>query len=62
MTEQTSAFANLVLEAITHAVIAKRIIYGRWQQHFIEGKGQIRRVSRMRRKIGSLENSVQSQD
>jgi hypothetical protein len=30
--------APLVLETITHAVIAKRIIYGRWQQCFVEGE------------------------
>jgi hypothetical protein len=39
MDDQPAFFiAHLVLEAITHTVIAKRIICGRWQQRFVEGE------------------------
>ena len=38
--DKTAAFfiAHLVLEAITHAVITKSIIYGRRETSFVEGE------------------------
>jgi hypothetical protein len=52
--EAAAAFfiAQLVREAITHAVIAKRLITGEAEPDSSRGKGQIRR------RIKSLENLI----